>query len=149
MYWPRGHKMGLVVNPALAKRQAANNPHEHQIIQFHYNHNDIHNLEKNPSALHNCREQCLWSLNQMANSCKEIDCFAVTAERKYYKTFVKRSLRPREWQVSQFLGTIHVPRLGKERLLNEAAAMQFVSEHTKIPFQCCIAPSRTTMQYIW
>ena len=72
----------------------------------------------------------------MANSCKEIDCFAVTAERKYYnigKTFVKRSLRPREWQVSQFLGTIHVPRLGKERLLNEAAAMQFVSEHTKIP----------------
>ncbi len=72
----------------------------------------------------------------MANSCKEIDCFAVTPERKYYhigQTFVKRSLRPREWQVSPFLGTIHVPRLGKERLLNEAAAMQFVSKHTKIP----------------
>ena len=72
----------------------------------------------------------------MANSCREIDCFSVTAERKYYeigKTFVKRSLRPREWQVSQFHGTVHVPRLGKERLLNEAAAMQFVREHTKIP----------------
>lgn len=74
--------------------------------------------------------------NKMANSCKEIDCFAVTAERKYYhigKTFMKRSLRPREWQVSPFKGTIHVPRQGNERLLNEAAAMQFVKEHTKIP----------------
>ena len=72
----------------------------------------------------------------MASSCKEKDCFAVTAERKYYnigKSFIKRSLRPREWQVSQFLGTIHVPRQNNERLLNEAAAMQFVSEHTRIP----------------
>ena len=74
--------------------------------------------------------------NKMANSCKEIDCIAVTPERKYYnigKTFVKRSLRPREWQVSQFSGTIHVPRQGKERLLNEAAAMRFVKEHTRVP----------------
>ena len=74
--------------------------------------------------------------NKMASSRREKDCFAITAERKYYhigKTFVKRSLRPREWQVSQFRGTIHVPRQGNERLLNEAAAMQFVTEHTRIP----------------
>ena len=72
----------------------------------------------------------------MASSRKEKDCVGVTAERKYYhvgKTFVKRSLRPREWQVSHFRGTIHVPRQNNERLLNEAAAMQFVTEHTRIP----------------
>ena len=66
----------------------------------------------------------------MLNSNKEKGCFAVTAERKYYevgRTFVKRSLRPREWQVT-FKGTIHMPRQGKERLLNEAGAMQFVRE---------------------
>ena len=73
--------------------------------------------------------------NGMLNSNKEENCSAVTAERKYYdigRTFVKRSLRPREWQIT-IRGTIHVPRQGKERLLNEAAAMQFVREHTNVP----------------
>jgi serine/threonine protein kinase len=74
--------------------------------------------------------------NKMANAQKEQNCFAVTAERKYYhvdKSFVKRSLRPNEWQISPFKGTIHVPRLGIERILNEAAALKYVKENSAIP----------------
>jgi aminoglycoside phosphotransferase (APT) family kinase protein len=57
-------------------------------------------------------------------------------ERKYYhvnKTFVKRSLRPNEWQTTPFKGTIHVPRLGIERIPNEAAALTYVKGHSTIP----------------
>ncbi|KAK6002450.1 hypothetical protein QM012_002088 [Aureobasidium pullulans] len=74
--------------------------------------------------------------NRLLNKNKEKDCIAVTADRKYFKTktaFVKRSLRPQEWQVSAFLGKIIVPRLGEERLLNEAAALEFVAANTTIP----------------
>ncbi|KAH0374614.1 kinase-like protein, partial [Aureobasidium melanogenum] len=74
--------------------------------------------------------------NQLLSKNKEENCIAVTADRKYYKTksaFVKRSLRPQEWQVSAFLGKIIVPRLGEERLLNEAAALEFVAANTTIP----------------
>ncbi|KAL9106010.1 MAG: hypothetical protein Q9227_008918 [Pyrenula ochraceoflavens] len=46
---------------------------------------------------------------------------------------VKRSLRPSEWQISPFRGTILVPRFGAERILNEAAAMRFIAEKTDIP----------------
>lgn len=73
--------------------------------------------------------------NQMLNARKEENCFALTTERKYYRvgsTFIKRSLRPREWQVT-LKGTIHLPRCGRERLLNEAAAMTFIREKTNIP----------------
>ncbi|KAH0144173.1 glycoside hydrolase, partial [Aureobasidium melanogenum] len=42
-------------------------------------------------------------------------------------------LRPQEWQVSAFLGKIIVPRLGEERLLNEAAALDFIAANTTIP----------------
>lgn len=74
---------------------------------------------------------------------QEADCFAITAERKYYDTgsvFIKRSLRPREWQVSHVRGTIHVPRQAKERIFNEAATIQYLSQHSSIPlpkFICC------------
>ncbi len=74
--------------------------------------------------------------NKMADAQREQNCFAVTAERKYYhvdKTFIKRSLRPNKWQVSQVKGTIHVPRLGVERILNEAAALRYVKENSNIP----------------
>ena len=80
--------------------------------------------------------------NQMLNARKEDNCFAITSERKYYQTdntFIKRSLRPREWQVT-LRGTIHVPRSGRERLLNEAAAMTFIRANTDIPvptLHCC------------
>lgn len=74
--------------------------------------------------------------NQMANDCREAECFSVTPERKYYRqggAFIKRSLRPSEWQISHIKGTIRVPRQGKERLLNEAAALQFVRESSTVP----------------
>lgn len=67
---------------------------------------------------------------------KEKDCFAITHERKFYhqgNSFVKRSLRPSEWQVSHFKGTVCVPRQGNERLWNEAAGMRFVAEKTNVP----------------
>ncbi|KAI9707879.1 MAG: hypothetical protein M1820_004485 [Bogoriella megaspora] len=74
--------------------------------------------------------------NKQLNASREQHCFAISAERKYYhvgKTFIKRSLRPSEWQVSPFKGTIHVPRLGTERILNEAAALKYLKENTEIP----------------
>lgn len=74
--------------------------------------------------------------NQLLNEKREEHCFAITPERKYYhvgSTFIKRSLRPSEWQISPFKGTIHVPRLGRERLLNEAAVLSYISQNTNIP----------------
>lgn len=72
--------------------------------------------------------------NQEANEKKEADCFAVTAERKYYhvgQSMVKRSLRPGEWQ--QHNGYMHIPTFNLERILNEGACIQFLSENTDIP----------------
>lgn len=59
---------------------------------------------------------------------------ATTFERKYYQregVFIKRSLRPNEYRTG-YRG-LHVPRLGKERILNEAKSLQFIREHTDIP----------------
>ncbi|KAI9846697.1 MAG: hypothetical protein M1837_003752 [Sclerophora amabilis] len=73
---------------------------------------------------------------QMLQMRREKDCVALTAERKYYhvgRTFIKRSLRPSEWQTSPFKGTLHVPRQGRERALNEAAAMEYVATMTDVP----------------
>ncbi|KAH9216211.1 kinase-like domain-containing protein [Leptodontidium sp. 2 PMI_412] len=64
----------------------------------------------------------------------EEGCFAVTFERKYYHrgdVFIKRSLRPREFRTG-YRG-LHVPRVGKERLLNEAASLRYIHEMTNIP----------------
>lgn len=74
--------------------------------------------------------------NRMANKRREPQCIAITSERKYFRTetsFIKRSLRPSEWQVSAIKGIIHVPRLGNERLLNEAEALEYIKRHTDIP----------------
>lgn len=65
---------------------------------------------------------------------KEDGCFAVTFERKYYHrggAFIKRSLRPREYRTG-WKG-IHVPRLGKNRLINEAESLLYIRKHTDIP----------------
>lgn len=65
---------------------------------------------------------------------KEEGCFAFTFERKYYhrgNAFIKRSLRPREFRTG-YQG-LHVPRVGKERLLNEAASLRYIREMTNIP----------------
>jgi aminoglycoside phosphotransferase (APT) family kinase protein len=74
--------------------------------------------------------------NQLINRRREELCVGMTSERKYFhagKAFIKRSLRPSEWQVSPFKGTIHVPRMNNERLLNEAATLQYTRENTNIP----------------
>jgi serine/threonine protein kinase len=64
----------------------------------------------------------------------EEGCFASTFERKYYRKgdiFVKRSLRESEYHTG-YRG-LHIPKLGIERLRNEAASLQFVQESTDIP----------------
>jgi len=74
--------------------------------------------------------------NQMLNAKREANCVGLTTERKYFKvdhTWIKRSLRPAEWQINPFTGTVVVPRFGTERILNEAAAIQFIAEKTSIP----------------
>lgn len=73
---------------------------------------------------------------QMLNAKREEGCFAITADRKYYhvgNTFIKRSLRPSEWQTNPLKGTLHIPRQGRERILNEAAAMRYIAMTTDIP----------------
>lgn len=69
-------------------------------------------------------------------------CSAVTAERKYYRVgdkFIKRSLRPREFIITRDYSRIHVPRVGKERIMNEAASLRYIREMTNIPVPtvCC------------
>ncbi|KLU91924.1 hypothetical protein MAPG_10873 [Magnaporthiopsis poae ATCC 64411] len=73
---------------------------------------------------------------------REEGCTHITVERKYYHiegtdaehdTYVKRSLRPSEWQTNPFGGTVYIPRLGNERILNEVACMRFIAKHTDIP----------------
>ena len=74
--------------------------------------------------------------NSMLNARREKDCTDITTERKYFHidgSFVKRSLRPHEWQHSPFRGSLCIPRLGSERLLNEAAALRFITKNTNIP----------------
>jgi serine/threonine protein kinase len=93
----------------------------------------------------------------MLNSRREENCISITPERKYYKvgqTWVKRSLRPTEWQTNPFTGTLVIPRFGKERLRNEAASMAFIAEHTNIPIpklHCCFEDDEAVyliMEYI-
>ncbi|KAI1334272.1 kinase-like domain-containing protein [Xylariaceae sp. FL0016] len=68
------------------------------------------------------------------SSSDEEGCFAVTFERKYYhrgSAFIKRSLRPREFRTGH--RGLHVPRLRNESLMNEAASLRFIRQHTDIP----------------
>lgn len=58
-----------------------------------------------------------------------------TAERAYYHRdgfFIKRSLRPSEYMAT-LKGNVHIPRLGKERLQNEAESLRFVRRVSNIP----------------
>ncbi|ATY65472.1 kinase-like domain [Cordyceps militaris] len=72
--------------------------------------------------------------NQELNDKREENCISITPDRKYYRvggTMVKRSLRPSEWQ--QHNGYMHIPLFNLERILNEGACLQFLSENTDIP----------------
>lgn len=73
----------------------------------------------------------------------EAGCFAQTPERKYYhlgEVFMKRSLRPSEF-ITGYKG-LHVPRVGNERLANEAATLKYVRENTDIPVPTLICDFR-------
>lgn len=72
--------------------------------------------------------------NRCSRGKLEDGCEGVTFERKYYQrghSYIKRSLRPHEYQEG-FHG-IHKPRLGKERLQNEAECLRFIRRGTNIP----------------
>ena len=74
--------------------------------------------------------------NQILNARREKECIGVTNERKYFRVdgaWIKRSLRPSEWQTNPFAGTLFIPRFGNERILNEAATMRFIADKTNIP----------------
>lgn len=74
--------------------------------------------------------------NQMLNARREKECVGLTTERKYFHVdgaWIKRSLRPSEWQTNPFAGVLFIPRFGNERVLNEAAAMRFIADKTDIP----------------
>ncbi|KAB8264895.1 hypothetical protein BDV32DRAFT_116819 [Aspergillus pseudonomiae] len=61
-------------------------------------------------------------------------CIALTFERGCYhcnRFFIKRSLRPSEFRTSQ--RGLHIPRLGKERLQNEADSLRFIRCMTDTP----------------
>jgi len=78
----------------------------------------------------------MYVTNRSLNDRREPKCIAVSPERKYYRdgnTFVKRSLRTTEWQINPVRGVIHVPRQGRERVLNEASAMRYIADNTNIP----------------
>ncbi|KAL8357450.1 hypothetical protein RB598_002321 [Gaeumannomyces tritici] len=72
--------------------------------------------------------------NHELNAKREQHCISVTPERKYYRygnTWIKRSLRPTEWQ--KHGGFMFVPKFNTERIINEGACLRFVAEHTDIP----------------
>jgi hypothetical protein len=78
--------------------------------------------------------------NQELNEKREKNCVTVTVERKYYKvgnTWIKRSLRPSEWQKQN--GFMHVPLFNTERILNEGECLEFLAKHTDIPLPRLIA----------
>jgi hypothetical protein len=81
----------------------------------------------NPSAPRNL-ENCS-GVDSLATST------AMTAERACYHFgdfFIKRGLRPSEYKTT-VRGTKHIPRLGKEQLQNEAAALRFIQRVSNIP----------------
>lgn len=70
----------------------------------------------------------------LAKEIREERCFATTFGRKYYRhgsASIKRSLRPLEFCTGH--RGLHVLRLGKERLKNEAESLQFIQKHSAIP----------------
>lgn len=72
---------------------------------------------------------------------QEEGCFGATFERKYYRrgnVFIKRSLRPLEYRTGH--RGFHVPRLGTDRLKNEAECLQYIRQHTDIPVPTIYCP---------
>ena len=76
----------------------------------------------------------------------------VTMEKKYYYmesygAFVKRSLRPREWQTN-WQGKMHVPRIPVERIRNEIESLKFIRKVTNIPVPRVLAAFPDDSSYV-
>lgn len=88
----------------------------------------------------NCHSEVTLDSDAPGNiDCTGVDSFvtstAMTAERAYYRCgdfFIKRGLRPSEYKTTH-RGTKHIPRLGKQRLQNEAATLRFIRRVSNIP----------------
>ncbi|TFK45088.1 kinase-like domain-containing protein [Crucibulum laeve] len=71
---------------------------------------------------------------------QEAGCIAITHEKKYYEfleddknqVFMKRNLTPSEYLVNR-AGNLVIPKLPRERMENEVAAIRYIQEHTTIP----------------
>ncbi len=71
---------------------------------------------------------------QASSLTSEEGCFSTSGDRKYYRrgnAFIKRCLRPREFLPGPH--GLHIPRLRKESLKNEADTLRFIRRHTEIP----------------
>lgn len=56
-------------------------------------------------------------MNQMLNARREKECVGLTTERKYFHVdgaWIKRSLRPSEWQTNPFASMLLMPRFCNE-----------------------------------
>lgn len=62
-------------------------------------------------------------------------CLGVSPERKYYEfdsVFIRRTLEPHEFMYN-YNNELAVPPMIEARMMNDAAAIEFVSENTSIP----------------
>jgi hypothetical protein len=78
--------------------------------------------------------------NQELNEKREKHCITVGVERKYFKvdnTWIKRSLKPSEWQKQN--DYMHIPSFSTERILNEGECLKFLAKNTDIPLPRLIA----------
>ncbi|KAK2601538.1 hypothetical protein QQS21_004923 [Conoideocrella luteorostrata] len=74
--------------------------------------------------------------NIMLNAQHETYCVGITTKCKYFHvngSFIKRSLRPSEWQHNPFAGILRIPRFGSECIVNEAVTLRFIADKTNIP----------------
>ncbi|KAI9842952.1 MAG: hypothetical protein M1837_006689 [Sclerophora amabilis] len=80
--------------------------------------------------------------NKEVNEKKEPGCIRVLTDKKYFHVgnlFLKRTLREHEWQVNVRDEIITPSPSYVQRWMNEAAALQFLSERIDVPlpkFQC-------------
>ncbi|KAK8932717.1 hypothetical protein H634G_07036 [Metarhizium anisopliae BRIP 53293] len=72
--------------------------------------------------------------NAELNRNREENCLQITTDMKYYRvgqTWIKRSLRPSEWQKED--GYMPIPLFSLERVLNEGACLRHLADKTNIP----------------
>lgn len=69
--------------------------------------------------------------NKELNQCREAGCTAIFAEKKYFRVgnvFIKRTLRPHEWQSTNNGALVVPPASLPQRWRNDAAALRYLSQ---------------------